>query len=120
MFGSSLPRVVCQITHVLSALFELFAYSGVQHILCCFCFVCLRLVYPMLPVSMDCTFMIAPSVFSNVNLLTIVKLRSIYNVDSILRIVRQCLECLECRNYSEMLILSKLIVSRLDRNYSHY
>ena len=83
----------------------------------CFCFVCLRLVDPMLPVSLDCPFMIAPSVFSNVNLLTIVKLRSIYNVDSILRIVRQCLEC---RNYSEMLILSRLIMSRLDQNYSHY
>jgi hypothetical protein len=68
-------------------------------------------------VSLDCPFMIAPSVFSNVNLLTIVKLRSIYNVDNILRIVRQCLEC---RNYSEMLILSRLIMSRLDRNYSHY
>jgi hypothetical protein len=48
----------------------LFAYSGVQHILCyvflrlvcpmlpvsldCFCYVFLRLVYPMLPVSLDC------------------------------------------------------------------
>ena len=39
----------------------LFAHSGVQHILC-FCFVFLRLVYPMLPVSL----LIAPSVFSNV------------------------------------------------------
>ena len=32
----------------------------------CFCFVCLRLVYPTLPVSLDCPFLIAPSVFSNV------------------------------------------------------
>jgi hypothetical protein len=32
----------------------------------CFCFVCLRPVYPMLPVSLDCPFMISPSVFSNV------------------------------------------------------
>jgi hypothetical protein len=32
----------------------LFAYSGVQHILCC---VFLRLVYPLLPpVSLDCPF----------------------------------------------------------------
>ena len=31
-----------------------------------FCFVCLRLVYPMLPVFLDCQLMIAPSVFSNV------------------------------------------------------
>jgi hypothetical protein len=33
------------------------------HILCC---VFLRLVYPMLPVSLDCPFFIAPSVFSNI------------------------------------------------------
>ena len=29
---------------------------------------CLRLVYPMLPVSLDCSFLIAPSVFSYVYL----------------------------------------------------
>jgi hypothetical protein len=44
-----------------------FAYSGVQHILCCvFFFLYLRLVYPMMRVSLDCRFFIAPSVFSNV------------------------------------------------------
>jgi len=43
----------------------LFVYSGVQHILCCV-FVFHRLVYPILPVSLDCQFFIAPSVFSNV------------------------------------------------------
>jgi hypothetical protein len=32
----------------------------------CFCFVCLCLVYPMLPVSLDSPFLIAPSEFSNV------------------------------------------------------
>ena len=42
----------------------LFAYSDVQDILCCL----LRLVYPMLPVSLDYSFLIAPSVFSNVYL----------------------------------------------------
>jgi hypothetical protein len=69
-------------------------YNGVQHILCCV-FVCLRLVFPMLPVSLDCPFclplwysltfvlclvfstlpdsldcpyLIAPLVFSNVSL----------------------------------------------------
>ena len=42
----------------------LFAYSSVQHILCCFVF--LRVVYPVLPVSLDCPFFIALSVFSNV------------------------------------------------------
>jgi hypothetical protein len=42
----------------------LYAYRG----LCMFCFVCpsLRLVYPQLSVSLDCPFLIAPSVFSNV------------------------------------------------------
>jgi hypothetical protein len=43
----------------------LFVYSGVQHILCCV-FVSLPLVYPMLPVSLDCPLLIAPSVFSRV------------------------------------------------------
>jgi hypothetical protein len=36
-----------------------------------FCFVCLRLVYLMLPVSLDCPFLIPPSVFSNVFLFVI-------------------------------------------------
>jgi len=40
----------------------LFSHSGVQHILC-FCFVFRRLVYPMLPVSLDYPSLIAPSVF---------------------------------------------------------
>jgi len=45
----------------------LFTYSGIQHILCCvFCLVCLRLVYPMLPVSLYCPFLIAPSIFYNI------------------------------------------------------
>jgi hypothetical protein len=38
------------------------------HIVLCFCFIFLRLVYSMLPVSLDCLFLIAPSVFSNVYL----------------------------------------------------
>jgi hypothetical protein len=32
----------------------------------CFCCACLRLVYPMLPVSLDISYVIALSVFSNV------------------------------------------------------
>ena len=36
-----------------------YVYSGVQHILLCFCFVFLRLVYPMLSVSLHCPFDIA-------------------------------------------------------------
>ena len=45
----------------------LFAYCGVPtHNVLCFCFVCLRLVYPMLPVYLDCSYLIVLSVFSNV------------------------------------------------------
>ena len=44
----------------------LFAYSGVQHILCCIFVSGLRLVYPMLPVSMECSFLIAPSAFFHI------------------------------------------------------
>ena len=74
----------------------LFAYNGVQVIVCCnlvlfvfvLCTLCsqflwivlfllplrysltfIYLVYPMLPVSLDCPFLIALSVFSNVYLL---------------------------------------------------
>ena len=43
----------------------LFAHSGVQHLFCCV-FVFLRLVHPMLPVSLDCPFFTAPQVFFNV------------------------------------------------------
>jgi hypothetical protein len=32
----------------------LFAYSGAQYILCCVFVLCLRLVFPKLPVSLDC------------------------------------------------------------------
>ena len=47
----------------------LFAYSCVQHILCCvIALSCLRLVYPMSPVSLDCPFMIALTVFSSLYL----------------------------------------------------
>ena len=45
----SLPTVVCVRVHFLFELC-LVAYNGVQHILCC---VFLRLLYPMLPVSLD-------------------------------------------------------------------
>jgi hypothetical protein len=38
----------------------LFSYKSDQHILC-FSFVCFHLVHPMLWVSMDCPFLIAPS-----------------------------------------------------------
>ena len=41
------------------------------HIGLCFCFVFLRLVYTMLPVSLNCPLLIAPSVFSNVYLINL-------------------------------------------------
>ena len=62
MLGLSLLPVVCRRVHVLFALIVFFAYSGVQHILCC---VFLHIMYPMLTVSLDCPFLIVPSVFSN-------------------------------------------------------
>ena len=40
-----------------------------EHIVLCFCFVFLRLVYPMMPVSLDCPFLNPPLVFSNVYLI---------------------------------------------------
>jgi hypothetical protein len=44
-----------------------FAYSGVQHILCCVFMFCLSSsCVPTVAVSQDCPFLIAPSVFSNV------------------------------------------------------
>ena len=57
----SLPPVVCEMVSVL------FADSGIQHILCCvFGLFFLRLVCHVLPGSLDCPFLIVPSVFSNV------------------------------------------------------
>ena len=56
----SLPPVACRVAHIL---FTLFVFVSVwwrpTHIVLCFCFVCLRLVYTLLPV------LIVPSVFSN-------------------------------------------------------
>jgi len=55
MFGASLSTVVCKRAHVLFTLFV-----SVQHILCWFfLFCCLPIVYPMLPVFMNCLFLIA-------------------------------------------------------------
>ena len=52
----------------------LFANSGVQHILCC---VFLPPVYPMLPMFLDYPVLIAPSVFSNVYLGTVILINSV-------------------------------------------
>jgi hypothetical protein len=69
MFGSSLSPVVCRNAHIYVILC-LFAYIQwcPAHIVLCICFSCLRLVYPMLPVSLDCLFLTLPSVFTNVYL----------------------------------------------------
>ena len=68
MFDSSLPPVVCMRAPVLFTFFSLFAYSGVQHILCCvfallvfvLCTLCCQFLWIVH------SFLIAPSVFSNV------------------------------------------------------
>jgi len=50
----------------------MFAYSGVQHILCCvFVFLCTYIYASYIPyvaISLDCQFLIAPLVFSNIDL----------------------------------------------------
>jgi len=48
----------------------LLAYSSVHHILCCvfFYFVCFRLGYSMLPISIGCPLLISSLVFSIVYL----------------------------------------------------
>ena len=69
MFSLSLPPVVCRRAHVLITLLVFVCvWWCPTHTVLCFCFVFLRLVYPMLPVSLDCTFLIATSVFSNIYL----------------------------------------------------
>ena len=68
LFGWSLPPVVCRMAHVLFTLSVFVYVIGAQHILCCV-FVFLCLVYPMFPVSLDCLFLIDPSLFSDIYLL---------------------------------------------------
>ena len=67
--GSSLPPVVCRRARVFFALFVFVcAQRCPTHIVLCLFFVYLHLVYSMLLVSLDCLFLISPSVFSNVYL----------------------------------------------------
>ena len=63
----ALLSVVCRRAHVYLTFLCVCLYivDCVQQILCC---VLLRLVYPMLPVSLDCPFFIVPSIFFNVYL----------------------------------------------------
>jgi hypothetical protein len=71
MFSSSLPPVVCRRALCLINLRYLcfFVHSDVQHILCC---VFVLLVYPILPVSLDCPFLIILAVFCKVYFMTII------------------------------------------------
>ena len=56
------PPVVCRRTHVLFTFYVLVcAYCCSTHIVLCF----LRLMYPMLPVTLDCPFLLAPATSSN-------------------------------------------------------
>ena len=67
LVGSILPPAVCRTTHVLSMIFVFVGvYWYPTHIVICFCFLCLRLVWPTLPVSLDCQLLITPLVFLNV------------------------------------------------------
>ena len=68
MFGSYLTPVVCG--RLMSYLYYLclLTYWCPTHIVLCFCSAFLCLVYHMLPVSLYCPLLIAPSIFSNVYL----------------------------------------------------
>ena len=63
-----------------------------------FCLVCLRLVYPLLPVSLHCPFLIATSVFSNIDS-TICQL---YHRDIFVKksgYIHMCIICM-CKTYN--------------------
>ena len=67
LFGSSLPPVVCRRDHVLYTLFVFtYAWCPTHSVLW---FVFRRLVFPMLAVSLDCPFLIAPSIICNICLM---------------------------------------------------
>ena len=86
MLGSSLPSVVCRSTYVLFTVISVCLYKVVcrstyvlftvisvclykvvsTHTVLCFCFSSSCVHY--VAISLDCPFLIAPSVFSNVNL----------------------------------------------------
>ena len=67
IFGSSLTLGVCRRPHVLFPLCVFICPKWCPtHIVLCFCCVCRHPVYTILSVSLDCPFMIAPSIFFNV------------------------------------------------------
>ena len=80
MFGSSFSAVVGRSGHVLVTLFVfVYVWWIPTYIVFVFCFAFLRRVYPMLTVFLDCLFLIAPSVFSNISLMRSVLLISVYS-----------------------------------------
>ena len=62
----SLPSIVCSGAHILNTYLCFFWRSVVSDTYYLMFLLCLRHVYPMLPVSLNCQFLIAPSIFSNV------------------------------------------------------
>jgi len=66
LFGSSLPTVVCRREHVFFYVICVCILVSNTFYVVIFCFVCLSLVYSMLQLSLDCSFLIAHTDFSNV------------------------------------------------------
>ena len=66
MFGSSLPPVISGVSMSYLRYLCLFAYDGVQHIMCWVFDLFFFLVCSLMPVPLDCPFFIGPSVVSNV------------------------------------------------------
>jgi len=69
MLSSSLSPVVCRRVHIVFTLFACVCVQWCKSHIVLFCL--FRLMYPMLPVSLDCPFLISPSVFSYVYCTTI-------------------------------------------------
>ena len=79
----SLPPVVCMMAHVLFTWFVFVCvYRCQSHIVLCFCYV----VFVLLPVSLDCPFVIASSLFSNVYLcLNLLSVRKVWWYQRVIR-----------------------------------
>ena len=95
--------------------FCLFTQWCLTHIVLCFCFIFLRLMNTMLPVSLDCPFLIAPSVFSSVYFRVLIQ---VLQVNMNLRFVIAYWNC-NCSNFyrsKHMAFLDRLIIW-LQMNY---
>ena len=135
LFGSSLPPVVCRRAHVLfmlfvfvrfiftssfcrraHVLFTLFVFHCIRcpHILHCI-FLCL--VYPMLPVSLNCPFLIAPSIFFNVYISTSHQATIFKEYSSFpIHVLTKCIKKI-CHNY---VTLAHVIVNTNIASYNIY